>query len=382
MSDYAARLDGVVQLAQALGQNFSEKVLTELYAYILEDLFQVPVFCLNYHNGHKWSRFGRGGTCPDTDFSAHPSVLDFQPVHLEPFTHMLTIRHYNLVLARLLYQVPSSEYSVSHLQGVTNMLVVGLYSREMLKQQEERRLLSHELELASQIQQVMVSPTLPTGEEFSAAVHMKPRSVLTGDYADIMSLREGEWLFLLGDVSGKGLPAALLRANLQAHLHALVPVAHDLEALIRELNARFYKATNGDRFVTLFIATLSIRTGLLRYINAGTVPPVLQTPEGYQELNGGTTLLGCFQELPFVNPQEMTLKPPLRFCLFSDGLSEATNLQGQMLQVTDWLPLLDSKMQIKQAGDFNQLVLKELMQFTLSDHHEDDLSILSIQWNK
>lgn len=382
MSDYAARLDGVVQLAQALGQNFSEKVLTDLYAYILEDLFQVPIFCLSYHNGHQWCKIGRGVSCPETDLSSHPAVADFQPVNLEPYTHMLTIRHHNLMLARLLYQIPSTEYSVSHLQGVTNMLVVGIYSREMLKQQEERRILNRELELASQIQQVMVTPTLPHSAEFSAALHMKPRSILTGDYADILPLREGEWLFLLGDVSGKGLPAALLRANLQAHLHALVPVAHDLEALVRELNARFFKATNGDRFVTLFIATLSVKTGCLRYINAGTVPPMLQTTKGVEELSGGTTLLGCFEELPFVHPQECYLKPPVRFCLYSDGLSEATNLEGQMIQVADWLPLLDPNFNVEQAEAFNDKILKELMKLTLSDRHEDDLSILTVQWNR
>ncbi len=381
MSDYAARLDGVVQLAQALGQNFSEKVLTDLYAYILEDLFQVSVFCLSYHNGHQWCKIGRGSNCPETDLSAHPAVSDFQPVNLEPYTHLLTIKHHNLMLARLLYQIPSSEYSVSHLQGITNMLVVGLYSREMLKQQEERRILNRELELASQIQQVMVTPSLPQMPEFSAALHMKPKSILTGDYADILPLREGEWLFLLGDVSGKGLPAALLRANLQAHLHALVPVAHDLEELVRELNARFYKATNGDRFVTLFIATLSLKTGCLRYINAGTVPPMLQTPDGVEELSGGTTLLGCFEELPFIQPQERLIKPPVRFCLYSDGLSEATNLQDQVVQVTDWLPLLDPTCEITHAEVFNNRLLDELMKLTLSDRHEDDLSILTVHWN-
>lgn len=186
---------------------------------------------------------------------------------------------------------------------------------------------------------------------------------------------------MLGDVSGKGLPAALLRANLQAHLHALIPVAHDLEALVRELNARFFKATNGDRFVTLFIATLSLKTGCLRYINAGTVPPMLQTPDGVEELSGGTTLLGCFEELPFVHPQERFLKPPVRFCLYSDGLSEATNLQGQVVQVTDWLPLLDSSYDIQNAEIFNSRLLDELLKLTLSDHHEDDLSILTVQWN-
>src|SRR5690606_27643059 len=129
----------------------------------------------------------------------------------------------------------------------------------------------------------------------------------------------------IADVSGKGIPASLLMSNFQASLRTLVRQTNDLKEITRELNFVIKENAKGERFITFFVAAFDIKNKTLRYINAGHNPPVLVWEDkSMQLLETGTTVLGAFDKLPFIEEEQLMIKAPLLLFSYTDGLTEAS----------------------------------------------------------
>ncbi len=147
-----------------------------------------------------------------------------------------------------------------------------------------------------------------------------------GDYYDFIRISENCFLMCVADVSGKGIPAALLMSNFQASLRVLARQTQNLKQIVHELNYTLYQVSGGERFITLFCALYDRQARRLVYINAGHNAPVLCRHKDKPELlEKGTTVLGIFHPLPFL--EETTIEDLGQFLLFSytDGLVEVTN---------------------------------------------------------
>src|SRR5690606_24924693 len=172
--------------------------------------------------------------------------------------------------------------TVKHLnffQTLTNLLAVALENRRFaeraLASERDRR----ELELAAEMQQMLVPRDLPDEERIRAAAWYQPHQQVGGDYYDVIRSGPDELVLCVADVSGKGIAAALLMSNFQATLRALVQRGRGpLDGLVRELNANVLERARGERFITLFIARVDLRTGVMEYVNAGHNPPMLSRP--------------------------------------------------------------------------------------------------------
>src|SRR5690606_1346513 len=121
-----------------------------------------------------------------------------------------------------------------------------------------------------------------------------PHQTVGGDYYDYVRLPEDKFLVCIADVSGKGIPAALLMSNFQASLQALVRQTTDLDYIIRELNFLVKQNSGGERFITFFAAIYDLKKRRLTYINAGHNPPLLISGGKILLLEQGTTVLGAF----------------------------------------------------------------------------------------
>lgn len=185
----------------------------------------------------------------------------------------------------------------------------------------EKELLEKELQVARQVQ----AGFLPQGpiriEGFEVSTFFRPAKEVGGDYFDVIPLREGVGI-VIADVSGKGIPAALVMANLHATLHTLADDCCTVESVNR-INRSLYKDTPDDLFVTFFIGKLNNSTGELTYINAGHNPPLVVRQDGkVEELTRGGTILGMSLDSAFrigstvLNTKELLL-------LYTDGLTEA-----------------------------------------------------------
>ena len=213
----------------------------------------------------------------------------------------------------------------------TMWLLIGflLLNLLVLLEVADRLSLKNDLEIARQIQQAMLPRGAFHAAELEAFGMTRPANTVGGDFYDILPLRDGRVLLALGDVAGKGSPAALLMALLLAMMRTLVDEGLQGADLAARLNAQIVKHAPGSRFITLFLATLDPATGEMRYVNAGQNPPLLRRAAGsYERLREGGMALGMFQEAAYKEGCT-TMNAGDIIVMYSDGITEAEDGQGQ-----------------------------------------------------
>jgi serine phosphatase RsbU (regulator of sigma subunit)/predicted enzyme related to lactoylglutathione lyase len=195
---------------------------------------------------------------------------------------------------------------------------------------ESERRIAQELEIARQVQARLfpqIQPELRTVEY--AGICVQARHV-GGDYFDFLNLGPQRLGLIIGDVSGKGIAAALLMANLQASLRSQSALALDEpEALLRSVNRLFYDNTGDSAYASLFFADYDEAAGRLRYVNCGHLSGLLVRSDGkVDRLESTSTLLGLFREWN-CSVQEQELFPGDVLALYTDGITEACNERGE-----------------------------------------------------
>ncbi len=193
----------------------------------------------------------------------------------------------------------------------------------------EHREIAHDLQSATLVQARMFPNVLPAMDTLDYAGVCRPARSVGGDYYDFLLLAPRTLGIALGDVSGKGVAAALLMASLQGRLQSLAHTyAGDLPGLIRELNRDIWRTTEGSRFITLFYAVYDDATRTLSYVNAGHNPPLLLSGSGAtrpnRRLNRGGCVLGCFEQMT-IEQDTIPLAAGDTLVDFSDGITEARN---------------------------------------------------------
>lgn len=188
--------------------------------------------------------------------------------------------------------------------------------------------LKHDLEIAREIQSAMLPRGVYTADGIEAFGLTRPANTVGGDFFDILPLSDGRVVVALGDVAGKGSPAALLMALLIAIMRTLVDEGLEPDELVRRLNVQTERQTPGSRFITLFYACFDPRSGELTYVNAGHHPALLRRATGeFERLSEGGIALGMFEGSTYT-PGRASLNPGDLLVLYSDGITEAENARG------------------------------------------------------
>jgi serine phosphatase RsbU (regulator of sigma subunit) len=217
--------------------------------------------------------------------------------------------------------------------GTLALLVsIVLVNLLVLLEVADRLSLKGELEVAREIQLAM----LPTGTYAAGDADIcgvtRPANTVGGDFYDVLPLvddAEGRVIVTIGDVAGKGSPAALLMALLLAVLRTLVDEKLEARALVARLNTQICRHSPGSRFITLFYGVYTPSSGSLTYVNAGQNPPLLRRADGTIERLGGTGIaLGMFEASTY-EAATTTVGHGDLLVLYSDGITEAENPAGQ-----------------------------------------------------
>ncbi len=197
------------------------------------------------------------------------------------------------------------------------------------KQVDAERHRQSELEIAASVQQKLFPASGPRLRTIDYAGACLPARGVGGDYYDFLNLGDGSLGLVLGDVSGKGMPAALLMANLQACFRTQAAAGSKRPAEILEaVHRHFYTSTQSDRFATLFFGIYDDRTRRMRYTNCGHCPPLLLRANGSVErLEPTAIMLGAFEDWS-CGEDEVTLHAGDTLVLYSDGVTEAVNETG------------------------------------------------------
>ncbi len=196
-----------------------------------------------------------------------------------------------------------------------------------------------------------------------------------GDYYDFLDLGPGEVGFVLADVSGKGIPAALLMASLQGNLHSLCRTgSSDLPQLLASLNIHLYRHSTNQRYATLFFGRYSDATQTLHYVNCGHTPPVLlRKGDGVERLNATATVLGLFPHWE-CSVAEVHLNTGDVLAMYTDGITETTGDDGKEFGEARLLETLRKNRDLD-AVQILQRVENAAEQFRLGEQ-EDDVTLV------
>jgi serine phosphatase RsbU (regulator of sigma subunit) len=246
---------------------------------------------------------------------------------------------------------------------------------------EEEQMLEavrREMEVAYHIQTDLLPKGAPAVPGYDIAGVSIPAKSVGGDYFDFVDAGDGRFVVCLGDVSGKGMPAALLMANLQATLRSLVQRDPAPVACLTQANRLMFEVTGMDRFVTLFFGLLDSRTHTLRYASAGHNPPVL-VRQGEEPclLETRGIILGCFEEAVYAE-ESLPLAPGDTLIVYSDGITEAIDSSEEEFGL-EKLEKLASTIAPQSARSINQSVLDTVRHHQGGAPQLDDMTIISLR---
>ena len=260
----------------------------------------------------------------------------------------------------------------------TGWLALGfvLVNLLVLLEVADRPTLKNDLEVAREIQLAMLPQKTHAVRGLEAAGRTRPANTVGGDCYDILRLREGRLLLMLGDVSGKGSPAALLMALAIAMLRTLAAEDLTLVGLMERLNRLVYEQTPGSRFITMFVAAVDPATWTLTYINAGQTPPLLRRRTGAIEaLTTGGMALGMFDRATY-EAAELTLEPDDLLVAYSDGVTEAESPAGVPFDEVGLRGLIETH----HGGgldDLGEAIVAGVVKHADSARLADDLTVLA-----
>jgi sigma-B regulation protein RsbU (phosphoserine phosphatase) len=240
----------------------------------------------------------------------------------------------------------------------------------------ERRALERDLDLALQVQQgLLPSPTLQI-EGWSMAYCYQPRGPVSGDYCDLLSLGSGEGLFMLGDVSGKGVAASMLMAQLHAFFRSLAIATTSVTELVGKANRLFCQGNPTCHFATLVCGHLD-RHGNFDICNAGHCPPLLVSGGEVTRIQSTGLPVGvtCDGEYP---SQTRQLAEGDSLVMYTDGLSEAFNRANE-LYGTEQLVTLLARHATRGPNELLSVILEDLKVFQAGRTPSDDLTIMILQ---
>jgi serine phosphatase RsbU (regulator of sigma subunit)/catechol 2,3-dioxygenase-like lactoylglutathione lyase family enzyme len=249
--------------------------------------------------------------------------------------------------------------------------------RTIAAKQEAERRTAHELEIAKNVQSRLFPQTLPPLSTLEyAGVCIQARQV-GGDYYDFLDLGQNRLGFVIADISGKGIAAALLMANLQANLRSLCAIArHQTDHLLRSVNQLFCENTTDGAFATLFFGEYDDATRVLRFANCGHLPALLlRTDNSVAHLDATATVLGIFKKWD-CEVGECQLAPGDIFALYTDGITESFDHDGEEFGESR---LIDSIRRHSTHSPRTALasIVDEVLRFSPQEQHDDITLILA-----
>jgi sigma-B regulation protein RsbU (phosphoserine phosphatase) len=221
-----------------------------------------------------------------------------------------------------------SQEDLDLLTVMANVAAIRIEHARLALIEQSEKLMELELAQASEIQRSLLPTQAPVLEGYDLAGLNLPCRTIGGDYYDFLPYKDGRLGLVVGDVSGKGLPAALLMSSLEARVQMLVETGPDPASALRNLNRSFAARCPLGRFITFFYGLLDGATGMLSYSNAGHNYPLLLRANGnVEQLSQSGMVLGIFPSTQY-ELRETKLERGDTLALFSDGVTEACTVEG------------------------------------------------------
>lgn len=384
------QVNRLLNITQAINNNVKMTGLFEMYSSFLSWEMGVKKMALYFRKRNKWectAHIGLSNELLEMDisdqlakFTRLNNLLDNDHPFVKNFDVVIPVKHKDTHLAYVFiggFDENDDMYSkVQFITTITNIIAVAIENKRLFKQQLEQERLRRELELASEMQHMLIPKNLPKNSYYELASIYLPHMNVGGDYFDFVEHEDGRITFCIADISGKGVAAALLMSNLEGTFHTLLQPETTLTELIHALNENVLRITKGDKFLTFFVAQYDKNTRELIYVNAGHNPPALAMNDEVIRLDKGCTVLGAFDEIPFVEEGKVTVGQEALVLLFTDGLIELRNEDGEFVDEEYSAQFVLENYRLS-AKEFNDKMMDELELFKGKRKFDDDFTVLT-----
>jgi len=389
-----SELNSLLEVTRAINKNAATSVLIQMLEVILQNYLQVGAFrfliekdgayaCISKYGGDFEPVGMLNKACLTLNKVKAPESLESStdPV-LKKYDYFIPIYHKSKALAfALIGEFKTSgemlNNDLNFIQTMINVVVVALENKKLFRERLQSERLQREMELAAEVQNMLIPLRVHKDESVEVGAKYLPHQNIGGDYYDFIRLNDHEFLWCIADVSGKGVSAALLMANFQASLHAWATVEDDLTNIIDRLNKKVISNTQGERFITLFLAKYNEQTRKLNYINAGHNATVLYADGEVVRLKLGTTMVGAFEQLPFLNEGEIDIEPGTLLVNYTDGLLDFEPYGDKVWDEEALIDFIADNGELSPDG-FNQSLMDHL-NMGIKGKPIDDITILTLR---
>ena len=265
---------------------------------------------------------------------------------------------------------------LEYLSALAKITISEIENARLFGEMVEKQRIEKELTLAKTIQQGLLPKLIPTIPCYDISAINESSQQVGGDYYDIIPLSPHEYVLAIGDVAGKGIPAALLMANVQAALRTIAPLRLQLPDATTRINSLIYGNTDIDKFITFFWGLLDTETHTFEYVNAGHNPPYLLRNDGTVEtLSEGGLILGILDPPPPYSSGIVLLEPGDTIVGYTDGVNEA--MSSEMVEFGDdrFLELLEDCRDLDALSTITR-VRDEIVEYARGAPQSDDITML------
>jgi len=384
------QINRLLNLTQAINNNVSSRGLFDMFTSFLSWEMGIKKLALYFKDNDQWvCKAFAGIPAGLIALDISDRLPEYNRLHnldaddhllLKEFDVVIPVMHKKSPLAYVFiggFEENEDMYNkVQFITTVTNIVAVAIENKRLFKRQLEQERLKKEMELASEMQRMLIPAELPCGNKYEFASIYRPHLGVGGDYYDVIKFDEHRFAFCVGDISGKGVAAALLMANFQANFHSLIRKNYPLDDFIKALNESVIRITQSEKFITFFVAEYNTKTRELKYVNAGHNPPILVHNNEVILLRKGCTILGSFDELPRIEIGQGFIEGHATILAYTDGLTDLRNNDGDFLDA-DMINEFTFQNNHLPAEEFNKKLMTEIKQFKGRQDFPDDFTILT-----
>jgi serine phosphatase RsbU (regulator of sigma subunit) len=264
---------------------------------------------------------------------------------------------------------------LSVLTVMANVAAIRIEQTRFAEIEQARQLMARDLEQAAEIQKSFLPQVAPAVRNLDLAGHNAACRTVGGDYFDFFRYGDSRVALVLGDVSGKGMPASLLMMGLQARVQVLIEEPKNLAEVMTRLNRITSANCPSNRFITFFFCIVDGDTGEVAFCNAGHNPPLIVRKSGaVEELEGGGPVLGILRSIEY-DEYRVNLDEGDTLVIYSDGVTEASNIQGDEFD-TERLGEAVARSRTKSAGEIVAEVNRAVAEFTAGAPQSDDITLI------
>lgn len=378
------QLNALLEVTQAVNNNLPEGDLLKIYKFTLLADLKINKLALYTQRDGQWVcrvNFGTRNNLIESqlpeEYTSLKNQMGLTETSFDEFDAVFPVYHKNKLLA-VVFIESDSKLGVQNrfLNALTNIILVAIENKRLARQQMEQEAYRRELEIAKKVQNFLFPKELPKIERLQIEAFYLPHHDVGGDYYDYIQINENKFLACIADVSGKGVPAALLMSNFQASLRALVRQTKDLKEIIEELNHTTFVSGNAENFITFFAGIYDFKTKELEYINCGHNEIILKNSDHIELLDDGTTVLGMFDPLPFIETKKISKLDEFFLFTYTDGLTETFNENDEAFEFDRLLEIIKGDCPDDLSELHNQ-ILNALKEFKGEKPFHDDITMLS-----